>query len=325
MALSSLSPHELLHKLSKDPESKKMLYDTTVRIRDSSHNQSLAQAIGHVAGAKPPTWVNCIGQQLWQSRMILYPISIEALVSAVNGANNHGLSLRAVGSGHLFSDVAPSADGNVLLGPPSMNEVPNIETSLLHDTKFGDFLFSIESEFTVQALNEALDSESKGLINMGAYDSQTLAGAISTGTHRTRILLGPIASSVRSLVLVSEKGMIYHIEPTNGITDPAAFANAKPVVILKQDDDWFQSSVVPMGCMGLVYFYTLEVLPAYLLRDKRTFDTWEALKIRQGAGSIPQLLRDHRHFEVDINPYAVGGNHLSTNIVRNIDNATPKG
>ncbi len=153
---------------------------------------------------------------------------------------------------------------------------------------------------------------------MGAYDSQSLAGAISTGTHRTGISLGPIASSVRFLVLVSEKGMIYHIEPTNGITDPAAFANAKPVVILKQDDDWFQSNVVPMGCMGLVYSCTLEVLPAYLLREKRTFNTWEALKSRQGAGSIPQLLRDHRHFEVDINPYAIGGNHFSINIVRNI-------
>jgi hypothetical protein len=91
MALSSLSSHEILHKLSKHPENKELLYETTVRIRDPSHNQDLAQAIDHVAGAKPLTWVNCIGQQLCQPKMILYPASIEALVSAVNDANDQGL------------------------------------------------------------------------------------------------------------------------------------------------------------------------------------------------------------------------------------------
>jgi len=119
--------------------------------------------------------------------------------------------------------------------------------------------------------------------------------------------------------------MVYQIEPTSGITDLATFANVKLDVILKQDDDWFQSNIVAMGCMGLIYSYILEVLPAYLLRETCTIHTWEALKSRQGAGSIPQLLRDNRHFEVDIDTYAVGGNHSSINIVRNIYNGPAKG
>ncbi len=89
MALSSLSSHEILHKLSKHPENKELLYETTVRIRDPSHNEDLAQAISHLAGAKP--LFNSISQQLFQPKMILYPTFIEALVSAVDDANDQGL------------------------------------------------------------------------------------------------------------------------------------------------------------------------------------------------------------------------------------------
>jgi len=91
MALSSLSSHEILHKLSKHPENKELLYETTVRIRDASHNEDLAQAISHLAGAKPLTWVNSVSQQLCQPKMILYPTFIEALVSTVDDGNYQGL------------------------------------------------------------------------------------------------------------------------------------------------------------------------------------------------------------------------------------------
>ena len=66
-----------------------------------------------------------------------------------------------------------------------------------------------------------------------------LAGAISTGTHGTGISLGPIASSVHSLVLVPENTTIYQIEPTKGITDPIKFSGprARPDIVLKQDDE----------------------------------------------------------------------------------------
>jgi len=87
-----------------------------------------------------------------------------------------------------------------------MNKILNIDTSLLHDAKFGVSLFSAEIGTTVKARDQALDSKSKGLINMGAYDGQTLAGAFSTGTHGSGMSLGPMASSVRPLVLVSEGG-----------------------------------------------------------------------------------------------------------------------
>ena len=162
---------------------------------------------------------------------------------------------------------------------------------------------------------------------MGAYDGQTLGGAISTGTHGTGISLGPIASNVRSLVLVSENKTVYQIEPTKGITNPTKFAKAKPDIVLKQDDEWLNSNVVAMGCMGLIFFYTLEVMPAYYLQESRVLDTWEGLTSRTGKDGLSSWLGDPgvRHFEVDVNPYAVAGVHSCVKIIRRKADSPAKG
>lgn len=57
-----------------------------------------------------------------------------------------------------------------------------------------------------------------------------------------------------------------------------------------------------MGCMGLMYVYTLKVMPAYFLEEIRSIDTCESVKKASGEQSLPQLLTNNRHFEVDINP-----------------------
>ncbi len=119
---------------------------------------------------------------------------------------------------------------------------------LLTDPSRTSSLSCAESGVTIKDLNSALDKANLALANMGAHDAQTLVGAISTGTPGTGISLGPMASSVRSLVLVSKNKSIYQIEPTKGITEPTKFANAKPDIVLEQCDGWFSSSVVAMGC-----------------------------------------------------------------------------
>ena len=199
-----------------------------------------------------------------------------------------------------------------------MKKVLPVDASLLLDPSKASNLFSAESGMTIERLNDELDKRHLALANMGAYDGQTLAGAISTGTHGTGISLGPIASSVRSLVLVSSTRTIYQIEPSTGITDPAKFAKANLDMVLKQDDDWFQSSVIAMGRMGLIYSYTLEVMPAYFLEESRVLDAWEGLTTRAGDDTLSKWLANpkFRHFEVDINPYAIGGYHACIKVIR---------
>ena len=351
MALSDIASRDLLQKLSKDLHNEELLQELHQRIKDSAYAKELEQATLERAGdeenpsdgppkqAYPPTgsgeliWHNCIGEQICHPRKIERPETLQSLVDAVKEGKEQGWQVRMVGSGHSFSDVAPTE--GLLLNPydknsahrvrKTMDKVLDMDTSLLKHPELGPSLFSVESGIHIKALNEELDKRHLALINMGAYDGQTLAGALLTGTHGTGLGLGPMASSVRSLVLVSENGITYQIEPQDGITDPVKFATKQKDIVLKQDDDWFYSSVIAMGCMGLIYSYTLEVMPAYFLEESRTRDKWEVLKQRTGEGSISRLLTENRHFEVDINPYAVAGNHECVKIVRNCHEGPARG
>lgn len=332
------SSFELLQELSNDPDNEELLDDVGKRISNSSYDEELAQAISSVIGGRkslgkralkcpvissPLTWSNFLGEQKCKARQIRHPDSCQDLVNAVNDGREQGLTVRAVGSGHSFSDVALT-DG-ILLDPKNMKKVIPLDISSLFEPFRGSTLFSVESGITIRELNDELDKRNLALVNMGAYDGQTLAGAISTGTHGTGLKLGPMASNVQSLVVVSETAVIYQIEPRNGITDPLKFASRNPGIVLMQDDDWFQSSVIAMGCMGLIYSYTLDVLPSFFLKESRSIDTWESLKPHFLNGSRSPLLTSHRHFELDINPYSVNGVHSCVKVVRDLDSGPTYG
>ena len=332
---------EPLQCLSDNPPDEDLLRQVKERISKPEYHQAFLDAVETLSEKKLSrengsledfetlgisrnrTWVNCIGEQKCHPKSIRRPTSCQDLVKAVHDGKANNLPVRAVGSGHSFSDVAPT-DG-ILLDLHRMKKVLEVDASILVDPSCASTLFSVESGITIKDLNKALEKQKLALINMGAYAGQTLAGAISTGTHGTGLSLGPMASSVRSMVLVSETGTIYQIEPRNGITDATKFGKSNPGLVLKQDDDWFQSNVVAMGCMGLIYSYTLEVQTAYFLKENRSLCTWEALKSDLLDGSKYSLLTSNRHFEIDVNPYKVDGAHTCIKIIRNCDPGPRKG
>ena len=339
------SSKQLLEILLENPDDEQSRDELSLRIQDSACDEELSSAFEELFGkqdspstesslvdSSKPTWSNCIEEQTCYPSRILEPKSLSDLVCAVNNAKSQQGAVRAVGSGHSFSNVA-SLNNDVLLNPQGMKKVLKIDSTSLKDPAKVSDLFRVESGITVEDLNTALDNNkpcSLALKNMGAYNGQTLAGAISTGTHGTGIIFGPIASSVVSLVLVSESGVVYQIEPTDGITDPAKFAPDPADVVLKQDDDWFQSTLVAMGCMGLIYSYTLEVIPAYLLCEVRTVDTWENLRPQLTDNTTSHLIACNRHYEIDLNPYVVNngkykGKHLAITTVRNKNCGPPGG
>jgi FAD/FMN-containing dehydrogenase len=261
-------------------------------------------------------------QQLCTPSDIRHPKSLQNLIDAVKFARNKKLSIRALRSSHSFSNIAPSFDGGILLDSHGMNRVLKVDTDSLRDPTPTNTLFSVESGITIKDLNDKLHDRALALLNMGAYDGQTLAGAISTGTHGTGITLGPMASSVRALVLVLENGTVYQIEPFNGISDPAKFEAGNSSIILKQNDGWFYSAVIAMGCMGLIYSYVLEVMPSYFLKENRSLTTWEQVKTElmfTPGGGIPAVLTENRHFEIDINPYTVKFQHSCVVQKKNLD------
>jgi L-gulono-1,4-lactone dehydrogenase len=260
-----------------------------------------------------PTWRNCIGEQPCLPLKYCYPKSLSELVGVVHDADGQKVPVRAVGSGHSFSDIT-NAQGAMLVDPSKgLNQVFPVDASIVHDGSDPANMIRAQCGITVVALNQALDARNLGLINMGAYDGQTISGALSTGTHGSGAKYGPMADFLLSIVLVTESGKVYQIEPSpsnSPITDPARFpghlSEAPDVAVeLKQDDDWFRAAKVAMGCLGLIYSYTLRVQAAFSLSEVRTMTTWEEVKpLLKSPSWPPPILQTVDHFELLINPYA---------------------
>ena len=257
-------------------------------------------------------WHNHTGNQSVQPQRICYPTTLDEVVALVREAEAKGVTVRAVGSGHAWSDAALTT--GFLVDTTGLGRVLEVDANLLRPAARGMRLVRTEAGIPLRLLNAHLDSKGLGLFNMGGYDAQTVAGVMSTATHGSGVRLGPIADQVRSLELVGGGGRLYRVEPATGPTDPEAFARSFPGWTLKQDDDWFYSTVVGAGCMGVIYAATLEVKKRYWLKEVRTLSTWKEQKAALRAGGV---LRENEHYEVYFNPYAVNGEHRCLVTTRN--------
>ena len=253
-------------------------------------------------GLRRHTWKNFSGTQVAQPLKYFKPSSLAELVTIVQQAAAEKCEARAIGSGHSHSDVAVTS--GFMVDTHGLDRVLDLEKALLKNPAEEATLFRAECGITVRDLNAALDRAGKALINMGGYDGQTIIGAISTSTHGSGIDLGPLSSAVVSVVLVGGDGKMYQVEPVDGITDPARFKAEHPEIELKQDDEWFRSVAVSLGCLGIIYSVTLRVMRRYWLSETRTVSTWNEVRelLRDGA-----VLHENRHFEVLVNPYELKG------------------
>jgi L-gulono-1,4-lactone dehydrogenase len=247
------------------------------------------------------TWSNHLGNQSIDPLRIYTPRSIQEVRAIVREAEAAGVYVRAVGSGHSWSDVALTR--GFLLKPEGMAQPIPEGPDFLRTDWAGRHLVQTEAGIRIKELNAYLDGRRLGLSNMGGYDHQTVAGVISTSTHGSGLEFGPLNDFVRSLDIVGAGGSLYRIEPSDGPTDPAAYeaAHARDRTLI-QNDDWFNAVAVGMGCMGVICTVTLEVRPKYYLREVREFQTWEHVRAELMNGDV---LKENRHYEVLFSPYSL--------------------
>jgi L-gulono-1,4-lactone dehydrogenase len=258
-------------------------------------------------------WRNHTGNQGIDPLRIVEPTTLEELVGVVQAAERDGCTVRAVGSGHSWSDVALTR--GVVILPTGMAKPLELEHELLKTgAGGGEPLVRVQAGMRIRELNAHLDSLDLALRNMGGYDGQTIAGVISTSTHGSGLGFGPVTDDVRSLDVVASQGGLYRIEPADGITDPATFARARPDWTLLQEDDAFNAARVGMGCLGAIYAVTLAVRGRFYLREVRTMSTWDEVRTKLIEGS---LLRENSHCEIYFNPYQQDGVHHCLITTRN--------
>jgi L-gulono-1,4-lactone dehydrogenase len=210
-------------------------------------------------------WRNHTGNQSIEPLRIYRPATLEDIQEIVRTAEADGATVRAVGSGHSWSDVALTT--GYLLRTDRLARPLEVNGNLVR----------VEAGMRLRELNRHLADHGLALSQTGGYDAQTVAGVISTSTHGSGVALGPIADSVRSLELVASGGR---------------------VVRLERGDEMFDAALVAMGCMGVIYAATIEVEPHYWLTEVRDLSTWPQLR-----DQIPAALAGNRHYEVYLNLY----------------------
>jgi L-gulono-1,4-lactone dehydrogenase len=236
------------------------------------------------------TWYNTIKKEYSQPLEYLRPTTRQELVTIIKNAEAKKLMVRAVATGHSFSDVAKATD--LLVNMLGLNNFLPVETDTF---KKNDFTYiHVESGTMVQKVNETLDGMGLALPTMAAFDRESIYGAIATSTHGTGLNVEGMPAMVQSLDLIAANGIHYRIEPTNGITDPVKFAAKYPnkEITLVQNDDRFYSCVVGFGLMGLVYSVVLKPVPAFYLKQTLWISNWKTVKPKLADRSFFGAIND---------------------------------
>jgi L-gulono-1,4-lactone dehydrogenase len=251
------------------------------------------------------TWKNYVATQTAQPYEIACPASLADLQAVIQKAAALHCAVRASGSHHAFSDAALT-DGIAIETHQLLETLVTADPAVLKNPADVSTVVRVPGGMTIHDLNAALDQRGLGLINMGSYDEQTLAGVISTSTHGSGITLGAFPSAVEALIVVKGDAQVVQIEPSNGITDPAKFAAQAGNVKLIQDDKFFQASVVGIGSLGVILAVLLRVRRQYWLSETITLHPWSELRPQLRDGG---LIRAHRHVEVVLNPHVLNGDN----------------
>lgn len=216
------------------------------------------------------SWRNWSGEQRCTPARTVRARSTADVQAAVLAAAAEGLPVKAVGSGHSFTDVALT-DG-VMIDVSAMDRV------LAADVDRG--LVRVQAGIAIHELSAALAALGLGMENLGDIDRQTVAGATATGTHGTGATLGNISSQIRAIELVTADGAVVELT-------------------VDDDPDALRAARISLGALGVVTAVTLQCVPAYVLRG---VDTTEPLD--RVLAQLDERAAAHRHFELYAFPYA---------------------
>ncbi|MBV9379691.1 MAG: FAD-binding protein [Streptosporangiaceae bacterium] len=214
-------------------------------------------------------WQNWAGTVTAAPSRWYRPASVTEISGAVKAAASAGLTARAVGSGHSFTAVA--ATSGVAMDLSGWTGI------VAADTTTG--LVTVRSGTTIRALNAALDGLGLAMANLGDIDAQTIAGALSTGTHGTGSRLGGLATQAEAMELVLADGSVVSCSAAER---PELFAAAR----------------VGLGALGVISAVTLRCVPAFTLAaDERPMPLDEVL------ARFGEFAGENDHFEFYWFPY----------------------
>ncbi len=202
-------------------------------------------------------WRNWARNHRVRPQRVEYPASVEAVARAVTAAVARGLRVKAVGAGHSFSPIAVAP--GVLLDLSDLRGLVSVDRERARVT--------VRAGTRLWEMPQLLAPYGLAMANLGDIDRQTVAGAISTGTHGTGAGFGGISTQVVAATLVIGDGSV--------------------LVVDESEPELLRAVALGLGALGVLVEVTLQCVPAFLLeaveRPEPLDDVLAALAQRAAA------------------------------------------
>ena len=205
----------------------------------------------------------------WAGNVNFDPSSVVAIQTedqiprVIEAAIRDQLPLRMMGSGHSFYPLISTPGISVSL--EGLQGVVAVDAAQMQGW--------VWAGTPIRALGTQLHDLGYAMENLGDIDVQSIAGAVSTGTHGTGITLGSISSQVVGLEFWNGRGQ-------------------KVEVHAGKNSDLLNAARVSLGSLGIITKLQLKLQPKFILEMKQT---------KESLGSILEQLETNingeRNFE----------------------------
>jgi FAD-linked oxidoreductase len=209
-------------------------------------------------------WQNWAGLESAEPRDVRRPASVDEVVEAVVDARRDGSTVKMVGSGHSFTGIAAPRD--TMLLPQQLSGIIGVDRDAMTVTAYAGTQLKV--------LNSELERLGLSLHNMGDIAEQTLAGAVSTGTHGTGGVVAGLAAQLAGLQLVTGTG---------DVVDASR----------EENPDVFETARVGLGALGILTTVTFAVEPLFLLEAHEQPMSWD-----EALGSFDEMVAESHHCDM---------------------------
>ncbi len=237
-----------------------------------------------------------------------YNTATLAFQSLISHAESEGLRLHAMGGGWSLAPVGMTKDFLVNTKPLRLRfRINKDRISPEYQGKVNN-LFFVQCGNSVTRLNRYLKAVKRSLRTSGSSNGQTVVGALSTGTHGSRVDFGAFQEFVVGIHLIVGKDRHVWLERESYPVTVPGFADKLGAERI-QDDVLFNAVLVSFGALGFIHGVMIETERRFLLESYRlqlAFDDAMKHAIQTLDVSSLQLPFNSKlyHFEVIFNPNA---------------------
>lgn len=172
----------------------------------------------------------------FQPKELLKPSTEEELIELIKRANRENRKIRVVGSYHSWTHLVVAED--ILISLDNWQGVVHLDKE--------NGWAEVKAGTKLHRLTNELHQVGYALENLGDIDVQSVAGALSTGTHGTGKNFGTLATQLLEITIITGNGDLITCSESQNV-------------------EIFKAAQISMGALGIISRIKLKIVPQYKL------------------------------------------------------------